>query len=137
MNTVNIFAHKGVIGIDAGEAGDYSALLTDPEAKHQVGLLADARNVRVQPEAYELITKLSHSNDDIGELMVFQRNDGIVIVGWLGTTWKKAVFVGRDELSKNCNPTLLKDRIDSAVTTPLEFVKWVDGLPEGLFDEED
>lgn len=115
-----VFTYKGFIGIESTVNAD--GLLNKPLDKGQLGFLFDAKFVDIQPEALELLKRLSMSADDVGEVEIYQSKD-IVVFGWLGGP-KKVVDITINTASNDYHPELLVpvDNID----IPQDFIDFID-----------
>lgn len=116
-----VFAHKGVIGIKSSPTAE--GLLNDPTKPGQLGFVCDAAFVDISPEALELLKKVPKSGDDIGDVDVFNTNDGKVIFSWLGGPLT-SIDVKNASGSSTYDASLLK-ACDSVQVDP-EFMTLVD-----------
>jgi hypothetical protein len=116
-----VFQHKGILGIQS----DFQAegLLNDPSQPGQLGFVVNADFVDVQPEALELLKKVKPSHDDIGDVDVFQSNDGVVVFAWLGGNLR-AMNPDVIQGSNSYHPELLKT--SENVVAPQEFIDFVE-----------
>jgi hypothetical protein len=116
-----VFQHKGILGIQS----DFEAegLLNDPSQPGQLGFVVNADFVDIQPEALALLKNVKPSHDDIGDVDVFQANDGVVVFSWLGGNLR-AMNPEVAQGSNSYHPELLKT--SDNVVTPQEFVDFVE-----------
>lgn len=116
-----VFAYNGFIGIESNVNAE--GLLNKPLDKGQLGFLLDAKFVDIQPEALELLKCLPMSADDLGEVEIYQSNDGVVVFGWLGGP-KKVVDISICTASNDYHPELLSP--SENVEVPQGFIDFID-----------
>lgn len=116
-----VFEHKGILGIqsDFGAEG----LLNDPSQPGQLGFVVNADFVDIQPKALDLLKNVKSGHDDIGDVDVFQANDGVVVFAWLGGNLR-AMNPEEIQGSNSYHPELLKS--SENVVTPQEFIDFVE-----------
>lgn len=119
-----VFAHKGIIGISSSTTAD--GLINDPTKPGQLGFVVDARHVEISPEAYEALTRVPRSHDDIGDIDVFKTAGDIVVFSWLGGPMRM-VDPAESEGSSTHNAALMKPFIKTeGIAIPQEFLDAVD-----------
>ena len=122
MRTI-VFQHKGVVGIKSSI--EVEGLLNKPIEKGQLGFVIDAKFVDIQPEALEILKKITISCDDIGDIDVYKSTKGTIVFSWLGGPWK-VVYPKVATGSNVYDPSLLSAK--EGVETPKDFIAFVDSL---------
>jgi hypothetical protein len=122
-----VFCHRGIIGIQSSL--NSPGLINDPSQPNQLGFVMDAKEVAVSKEAMGLLKKVRKGRDGLGEIDVFQSDQGPVF-GWLGGPYK--MLNPEDEEcygSRDYDPSLLEDVCMFIPNDPPDdFVKEVDEL---------
>jgi len=133
-----IFAYKGYIGINGwadncpesiGENEEITlkhltpALTNNPLEKGQLGFICKIDKCSFSQEAIDLLKQIKPSNDDIGDVDIFNSDKGPMFC-WLGGPMK--VLHLALEGSKDYNPSLLPEA--SEVEVPESFKNFVDSL---------
>lgn len=133
-----IFAYKGYIGINGwadncpegiGENEEItekhltSAVINNPLEQGQLGFVCKANECKFSQEAIDLLKQIKPSNDDIGDVDIFNSDEGPMFC-WLGGPMR--VLSLEHEGSKNYNPSLLPEA--SEVEVPESFKNYVDSL---------
>lgn len=116
-----VFEYKGYVGIQSSLEAE--GLLNEPDQPGQLGFVVDANYVEISPKALEVLKKIPKSNDDIGDIDVYQTEDKKVIFCWLGGPLK---VICPDEVSgsSSYNANLLKP--SKNVKVPQEFMDFID-----------
>jgi hypothetical protein len=117
-----VFAHKGVVGIQSDFGAD--GLLNDPSKPGQMGFVVDAAHEDIHPDALEVLKKVNKSADDIGDVDVFKTDDGRVIFAWMGGPLAIIRSDSGQTGSNSYDPSLLTAN-ESVVADP-KFVNFVD-----------
>lgn len=115
-----VFAYKNIIGIQSNVKAE--GLLNDPLQQGQLGFAVNAKFVDIQPEALELLKQIKRSGDCIGDVDVFQSENGIVF-SWLGGPLQ---YLNPSKVtgSRDYNPSLLV--ANNEVVIPEKFKKFID-----------
>jgi hypothetical protein len=126
MKPTKIFAHKGYVGIEAGDQ-----FINDPTKPGQLGCVVDLKNVVISQEAYDIIKGVRKSQDAIGDVMCWQA-DKQQCFGWMGGA--KYLLHTKAEADRNYNPSLLKPRIEK-VDPPADFIAAIKNIKVRRLDE--
>lgn len=115
-----IFAHKGRVGIVAGDK-----FVNDPMGVGQLGCIVDLNEIVVSAAALAILRGVKKNRDAIGDVMCWSANapnrkDGsrIDCFGWMGGG--KYLLHKDAEADRDYNPALL-ERCIGAVPVPDEF----------------
>jgi hypothetical protein len=117
-----IFAYKGYVGIQS--APDAEGMIAKPEGGN-FGVVVDADKAEISTEALELLKKVKRGRSSLGDIDVFQADDKMVILGWIGG-YLNAFKPSDVEGSREYKPELLK--ATEGVEIPVEFKTYIDSL---------
>lgn len=134
-----IFAYKGYIGINGWKEGFpenlkdnediklehlTEALCNDPLQPEQLGFVCYANKCEFSQEALDLLKTIKPSRDAIGDIDIFNSNDGVIFC-WLGGILR-LINPNNVSGSRDYDPELLPDA--SEVEVPQDFKDCIDGL---------
>lgn len=115
-----IFAHKGIIGIQAG-----NKFINDPGQPGQFGCVVDVKEVEINQEAFDCLQQIAKGPDSLGDIMCWSAA-GKNCFGWIGGPM---MIIKPDtvEADRDYNPDLLKDSI-CELEIPKDFKDAVDAF---------
>ncbi len=122
MTKTKIFAYKGYVGIQS--TPDAEGMIAKPEGGN-FGCVVDADKAEISTEALELLKKVKRGRSSLGDIDVFQADDKMIILGWIGG-YLNAFKPSDVEGSREYKPELLKATED--VEIPVEFKTYIDSL---------
>lgn len=121
MAKVKVFAYEGYVGIDASP--DCEGIVAHP-GNGNLGVVTEADKVEFSAEAVEALKRVRKSNDDLGDVDVFQAGNK-VIFAWLGG-YKRAFKPEDIEGSNTYDASLIK--ATEGIEPTDEFKTFIIGL---------
>lgn len=118
---IQVFAYKGYVGISASP--DCEGIVAHP-GNGNLGVVSEADKVEFSSEAVEALRQVKKSDDDLGDVDIFQADDE-VIFAWLGG-YKKAFKPEHIEGSNSYDASLIK--ATEGVEVPQDFKEFIDNL---------
>ena len=136
MANVQVFAHKGILGInaleiDTTEENGYKvsdALLNDITQPGQLGCVADGSKCDFSQEAIDLIKTVKPSHDCIGDIDIYKDASGNIVFCWLGAPTRLLTLSDDISASRDHDVSIL-DEVTIVPNNPPEgFIEAVDAM---------
>jgi hypothetical protein len=116
-----VFIFRDYIGIESSP--ECEGIMAHPAAG-SLGVVCYANSVEFSPEAVELLKTIKKSDDDLGDVNIFQTLDNTIIFSWMGG-YKRLVDPSNSQFSRSCDTSLL---------VPTEGVEPSDGFKKVVGD---
>lgn len=119
-----VFAYRGYVGIMCPKE-NAEGLINDPNKPGQLGIAVNAESVEFSPDAVDLLKTVERSNDDLGDVDMFETTDNKIIFGWLGG-FNRVVDPTLCTGARDTNFGLIKDEWIKEIDPPGSFKVHID-----------
>lgn len=116
---VTVFAYKGIIGIQSSP--ECEGIIAHPVGNN-LGVVCEANKVLFSPEAIELLKSIKKGRDSLGDIDIFQSNQGPMF-SWLGG-YLRSVIPSQSEGSNTYDPSLIT--ASEGIEVPSNFIDYVE-----------